>query len=164
MTFQDLGSLGELIGGIAVVVSVVYLAIQIRHNTRGLDQNRDLMRMSFENEIRRDSMEFRSTIVADADLAEIWRRGLAGDADLNTAERARFHLLMVSIANMLRAQFDAQGRGLFNKDRGEFLRGVVATRGFREWWDRIGETRSSSSDFVEYVKSLPSRRESGPNS
>lgn len=48
MTFQDLGSLGELVGGIAVVVTVVYLAIQIRHNTRGLDQNSDLMRMSFE--------------------------------------------------------------------------------------------------------------------
>jgi hypothetical protein len=164
MTFQDLGSLGELVGGIAVVVSVVYLAIQIRHNTRGLDQNRDLMRMSFENEIRRDAMEFRSTIVADAELAEIWRRGLAGDADFNPVEKVRFHLLMVSIVDMLRAQFDAQGRGIFATSRGEFLRGVVSMRGFREWWVRLGESKSSSSDFVEYVNSLPSRRESGPNS
>ncbi len=38
MTLQDLGSLGELVGGIAVVVSVVYLAIQIRHNTRGQEK------------------------------------------------------------------------------------------------------------------------------
>ena len=141
-----------------------YLAIQIRHNTLGLDQNRDLMQMSFENEIRRESMEFRSTIVSDPNLSEIWRRGLAGDADLNPVERVRFHLLMVSIANMLRAQFDAQGRGLFNTDRGDFLRGVVATRGFREWWERIAEEVSGSSDFVEYVSSLPNRRESGPNS
>ncbi len=160
MTLQDLGSLGELVGGIAVVVSVVYLAIQIRHNTRGLDQNSDLMRMSFENEIRREAIEFRSTIVADVDLAEIWRRGLAGDAALDPAEMARFHLLMVSIAAMLRAQFDAQGRGLFATDRGEFLRGVVATRGFREWWARLGDT-ISSGDFAEFVESLPDRRESG---
>ncbi len=160
MTFQDLGSLGELIGGIAVVVSVVYLAIQIRHNTRGLDQNSDLMRLSFENENRRDALLFRSAIVTDAELTEIWRRGLAGDADLDPVESARFHLLMVSISAMLRAQFDAQRRGLFDDNRGEFLRGVVATRGFREWWARLGET-ISSGDFAEFVESLPDRRESG---
>ncbi len=160
MTFQDLGSLGELIGGIAVVVSVVYLAIQIRHNTRGLDQNSDLMRLSFENENRRDALLFRSAIVTDAELTEIWRRGLAGDADLDPVESARFHLLMVGISGMLRGQFDAQRRGLFADNRGEFLRGVVATRGFRDWWARLGET-ISSNEFTEFVESLPDRRESG---
>ncbi len=34
MTLDDLGSLGEFISGLAVVVTLVYLAIQIRHNTR----------------------------------------------------------------------------------------------------------------------------------
>ena len=31
MDLDSLGNLGELIGGIAVVVSLVYLAVQIRH-------------------------------------------------------------------------------------------------------------------------------------
>ena len=141
-------------------MSVVYLAIQIRHHTRGLDQNRDLMRLSFENENRRDALLFRSAIVADAELTEIWRRGLAGEADLDPVASARFHLLMVSVAGMLRGQFDAQGRGIFATDRGEFLRGVVATRGFRAWWERLGDT-ISSGDFAEFVESLPDRRESG---
>jgi hypothetical protein len=43
MTLQDLGSIGELVGGIGVVVSLVYLAFEIRHNTRGLDQNTETM-------------------------------------------------------------------------------------------------------------------------
>ena len=33
MDIQDLGALGELIGSIAVVVTLIYLAKQIRHNT-----------------------------------------------------------------------------------------------------------------------------------
>ena len=33
MTLQDLGALGELLGGIAVVVTLVYLALQVRQNT-----------------------------------------------------------------------------------------------------------------------------------
>jgi hypothetical protein len=34
------------------VATLAYLAVQIRHNTRGLDQNGVLMRMSFEAQLR----------------------------------------------------------------------------------------------------------------
>ena len=34
MTISELGSLGELIGSIAVLVTLIYLAVQVRQNTR----------------------------------------------------------------------------------------------------------------------------------
>ena len=34
MTIQDLGALGELFGSVLVAVTLVYLAIQLRHNTK----------------------------------------------------------------------------------------------------------------------------------
>jgi hypothetical protein len=39
LDIQDLGSIGELVGGIAVVASVIYLAIQIRHGISGYQSN-----------------------------------------------------------------------------------------------------------------------------
>ena len=39
MTIQDLGALGDMIGGVAVVASLIYLAIQIRQNTPGLPRS-----------------------------------------------------------------------------------------------------------------------------
>ena len=36
MTLQDLGNIGEFVGAIGVVTSFVYLAIQIRQNTRAI--------------------------------------------------------------------------------------------------------------------------------
>ena len=36
MTIQDWGALGEIIGALAVVASLVYLAVQIRQNSRQL--------------------------------------------------------------------------------------------------------------------------------
>ena len=36
MTIQEWGAIGELIGAVAVVASLVYLAVQIRQNTRQL--------------------------------------------------------------------------------------------------------------------------------
>ena len=151
MTLQDLGSLGELIGGIAVVVSLIYLGVQIRHNTRGLDQNAELMRLSFEESIRREAIEFRSTISADSELASIWTRGLASMSSLESAERARFELLMSNVVAILRAQFDAERRGLFPSDRGVFFRFIAGTRGFREWWERLGIP--SDPEFSTYVDS-----------
>ncbi len=34
MTIQELGAFGEMIGGIAIIVSLIYVAAQIRQNTR----------------------------------------------------------------------------------------------------------------------------------
>ena len=34
MTLSDLGNIGEMLGGVAVLVTLVYLALQIRQNTR----------------------------------------------------------------------------------------------------------------------------------
>jgi len=34
MTIDDLGNIGDFLGGIAVLISVIYLALQIRQNTR----------------------------------------------------------------------------------------------------------------------------------
>ena len=39
MSLEDLGNIGELISAVAVVVSLVYLASQIRQNTRQIDEN-----------------------------------------------------------------------------------------------------------------------------
>ena len=33
MTIQDLGAVGEFIGGVAVLVTLIYLAVQIKQNT-----------------------------------------------------------------------------------------------------------------------------------
>jgi hypothetical protein len=46
MSWQDLGSIGEMISAIAVVVSLIYLAFQIRQNTSQIDQNTEAARAS----------------------------------------------------------------------------------------------------------------------
>ncbi len=36
MTLQDLANLGEAIGGIAVLITLIFLTFQIRQNTKGV--------------------------------------------------------------------------------------------------------------------------------
>lgn len=42
MTIMELGALGEFIGAVGVVASLIYLAVQIRQNTRSMNVSRKL--------------------------------------------------------------------------------------------------------------------------
>ena len=42
MTIMELGALGEIFGAIAVIVTLIYLAVQIKQNTRSMNENRQL--------------------------------------------------------------------------------------------------------------------------
>ena len=72
MTLQDLGSLGEFIGAIAVVISLVYLAAQIRQNTRALHSS------SYAQSAEQLWL-VNLAIAQDRDLARIWTEFVAGE-------------------------------------------------------------------------------------
>jgi len=67
MSLQDLGSLGEFIGGIAVLVTLIYLAVQLR---QGNQLNRSASTRTFMNEYN-DSL----AQVMEPGFAELLRRG-----------------------------------------------------------------------------------------
>ena len=46
MTIQDLGALGELIGSVAVLATLIYLALQTRQNTAAIGAQLDASRIS----------------------------------------------------------------------------------------------------------------------
>ena len=49
MSLEDLGNIGEFVAAVAVVVSLIYLAVQIRQNTRQVDVNTTaLQRAAFD--------------------------------------------------------------------------------------------------------------------
>jgi len=56
MTITELGALGELIGAIAVVVTLVYLAVQIRQNTHAMEESRRLA-LAQAYQMRADSLQ-----------------------------------------------------------------------------------------------------------
>ena len=96
--------------------ALVYLALQIRQNSRQISQNTETMRLSFENEIRTELNGFRQSIVAGEKLSSIWNRGLAEET-LDQDERDRFELLLTNVVAMLTARFYAHERGFYDLGR-----------------------------------------------
>jgi hypothetical protein len=83
LDLSQLADLGEFLGGIFVVFSLVYLAIQIRQNTQS---NRA---ENFARGLERIS-EMQATLSRDPELASLHARGVADASSLTPQERIRF--------------------------------------------------------------------------
>jgi hypothetical protein len=83
MTIQDLGSIGELVGAVATVATLIYLAHQIRANTSAV-------RSAAAQSVHEAFATWYRMLAADTDLAQITTNGLRDYSSLSETERARF--------------------------------------------------------------------------
>ena len=90
MDLAQLANLGEFIGGVAVLVTLVYLASQIRHSTRvALTSNHAAMMGDLRSIYR--------AVAQDASLAELVVRGERDFESLQEVDQRRF----LEFANLL---------------------------------------------------------------
>ena len=94
MTMQDWGAVGEIIGAIAVVASLIYLAIQIRQNTHQIAHSIEAMKLSaFERNIEAGN-RIRELIILHPGVADLSLRGMSSFSALPASDRMRFDMLM----------------------------------------------------------------------
>jgi len=128
---QDLGSLGELIGGIAVVASVIYLTIQIRH---GISGYRSQTIMETTNHFSNLQLE-----IAKSDtLLQAWAK-----AERGKALEARRVINIVSSYLIGFENMHAQAsQGMMDQEADDSRRVVIASlmalTGVWAWWQQLG--------------------------
>jgi hypothetical protein len=83
VTLNELGSLGEFISGIAVVVTLIYLAVQIRHNTRAV-------RSSMHHAMIESTLRIAESVSDTADVGRIVLKADEGFDSLTKEERIRY--------------------------------------------------------------------------
>jgi hypothetical protein len=66
MTLQDWGAIGEVIGALAVVASLIYLAKQIGQNTRSMNESRKLA-LAQTYQMRSDALQAMLVEAADSE-------------------------------------------------------------------------------------------------
>jgi hypothetical protein len=131
MDVQTLGSLGELFGGIAVFVSIVYLAIQIRQ------QARSALVASHGSTVTAIAPLW-EWIVKDADFARIWREGLLDWRSLDETERTRLNAALLHMLMVFKDVQSAYEQGLIDAPTYQAWVGFVASHlcmpGGEMWW------------------------------
>lgn len=84
--------IAEIVGAVAVVVSVIYLAVQIADNTRTLQSEGHFNAL----QLAQRPLEL---LIADYELAEIVEAGYAAPETLSAANRERFDMYQVMAFN-----------------------------------------------------------------
>ncbi len=83
MSLGDLANLGQIIGAIAVVISLFYVAYQIRQNTNAV-------RSATAQSVHEHFAKWYHLLAADGDLSQIVANGLHDYSSLSEQEKARF--------------------------------------------------------------------------
>jgi hypothetical protein len=164
VTLQDLGSLGEFVGAIGVVASLLYLALQIRQNSHQISENTNSVLGSVERENAQGSSDFLQSLAQSPQLARVWRLGLSEPAKLTEDEGTQFVILMGAAFYRLEGPFRQYKRGLLSEDSWEpwerLIRRYLRSPAVLAWWSRRDVPFAPS--FIEYVDSrIPASRSSG---
>ena len=161
MSWQDLGSIGDFVGGIAVVVSLIYIAFQIRDNSRHIDQNSRQIQASSYHATNDAFYRWFALLAQDESLASLWRRALSG-ADLNDVEVTRVHsliaMLFLSFENYFeQARLGAVTRKTLEVSKPDILE-LMSKSVVQKWWQRQG-ARVLTPEFRAAIQSLMSQSE-----
>ena len=152
---QLLGNYGEFVGAIAVVVTLVYLAFQVRHSSRAIEINSGLVRADSWTGMFQMELEFSRLLIADDGLIELWLRGGKG-GDLSEIDLARWRRLAFLRIDMGRAGYQRAKIG--GTPQGRFVdllaRDIVSLPGLAKIWRStlgINPDHLPDRDFVSEV-------------
>ncbi len=146
MTLNELGSLGEFVGAIAVVISLIYLAIQIRHNTRAVQ--------SGTHQAVLDGIMRVSASLSDSEgLAQIAQKANEDRESLTDEERVRFEAYADrTVANYETAFYNCQ-RSMIDpvlwSSWSHQILADLSEPGLRHFWEE--KKHNYLVEFVEYV-------------
>jgi hypothetical protein len=115
MTLQDLGAIGEMIGAVGVIVSLVYLATQIRQNTRAA-------RASTNRAISEQRNEINLRFGLDPAAVDLFLRGAQHHSDLEPNERLRHTLLMRAVLGLYEDVYVQFSEGMCDSETWELAK------------------------------------------
>ena len=147
MNLESLANLGEIVGAVAVVVSLVYLAVQVRQNTqsqRTENYARALDRLA--------SMQ--SLLSQDDELSRLFAKGVEDVHSLNPRQKIQFTWSMYEAFGAFEFLFHAAQDRSIPEEVWERWSAAVAWwlsfPGVRTWWqNRPMPFTNSFTDYVE---------------
>jgi len=132
MSFEQLSYLAQIVASIGVIVSLIFVGLQIKHNTGALQRNEHNSTMAQWTVIRQ-------AIARNRDIAELMTAGLSGERALDAADRLRLEQMLQEYAWASFHIWDRTQRGVFPKGTfeataGIFLCGLLTTPRGGTWW------------------------------
>jgi hypothetical protein len=138
MSFEQLSYLAQIVASVGVIVSLIFVGLQIKHNTGALQRNEHNSTMAQWTVIRQ-------AIARNRDIAELMTAGLSGERELDAADQLRLEQMLQEYAWASFHIWDRTQRGVFPKGTfeataGALLCGLLTTPRGETWWRNAEHT------------------------
>ena len=151
MNWEVIGAVAELAGSVGVILTLVYVATQIKQANVG-------MRVSAKQEMSRQYGEFADQIIEDVDLAELFLAGNEGE-ELDRIQRLRYFTMMEKATWQFSSMyFQQQHQALPAEEWHQtkvLIQRTCISVGYRKW--RSINSPRYELDFVAFIDNLLSR-------
>jgi len=138
MNWEAISTIAEIVGATAVVVSLVYLAAQIRQNNRQVEEQVRALRLQAYDAAGADFSALRLHISGSPQLSSLWRRAKDSYCALEPDERAQanelFHEYMWAYQNIFSRMQHGTADDVLWKLADINIGYWMRNTGFREWW------------------------------
>jgi len=132
MNWEAIGAIGEIVGAIAVVATLGYLAIQVRHANA-------VAKANAYREIHQDVGQLFGDVMSNPELYRIWRSGLVSGESLADEDREKLGMMLIRLFGALDTGHHSgwldPGLDAFVKTTLDAFLEIPAVQG---WWSRQG--------------------------
>ena len=132
MSLEQLSYLSQIVASVGVIASLIFVGLQIKHNTGALERNEHNSTMAQWTVIRQ-------AIAGNREIAELMSAGLSGERTLDAADQLRLEQMLQECAWASFHIWDRTHRGVFPKGTfeataGAYLCGPLTTPRGKTWW------------------------------
>jgi hypothetical protein len=136
MNWDAIGAVGEIVGAIAVIASLLYLSIQIRTSNRAVKQ-------ASGQELMGAMREYYSQVSKDSAIAELWIKGSTKPESMTKSEALQHGLLITQAIILWERMLHLEESGDVDEwflHHTTFARdNAISSEGFRYWYNERSE-------------------------
>ncbi len=147
---QLLGNVGEFVGAIAVVFSLIYLALQVRGNTRAIKGS--------THQALNDNHQYELHWANE--IAELWVKSNEEQPNLSPVEAFKLNAWLISAMNTRENAYYQYRHGLIEEEKWleheRIIGNMLSSEWRTRWWETVG-VRHYTPAFRAHVEAILDR-------
>ena len=149
MTLLELGALGELIGAIAIIGSLIYVGVQVKDSARAT-------RSAATNDASGAMQSWYQEMGSNRQASDVWLNAMTSSDPLSTHDEFQFMMMMHAIIYATQNSYLLTQEGTLDADYRDAISAIVLAVKDLPAWDRFWRQRRVllHRGFAEYVDGL----------
>jgi hypothetical protein len=156
MTLSNFAAIAEIVGAIAIVVTIIYLAIEVKHSRESLDANTKAIRGQAISDVTSNIADHMAMIVQGHDVANVIKR-MGSDDSLEPNDALILDMTMTAVFIARQNEYYQWKSGLLEdaifRSLHHITITVLSTKGGIHWWQNEGRNLVAP-EFVEFTEKL----------